>query len=342
VCAVCASVSSGFTGLVLSRFLLGLAEGGVQPALMTTIRAWFPFDERSRAYSVFKLYAPIAALVTAPTAGLILQYGTWRELFLVQGAVPVVVGVVLWVWLVRDTPARARWISPAEHDHIAAALRAEGVPGRTAGQAAGGGRLAFTNRMVWLFTAAYSLTLLGMYGILMWLPTLLGRSFGSDAKVGVTAMAPSVVGAVAIMLVGRSADRRGHHVAHVCWTLGIGSVTLVAASCLSADQRWLVLAAMIIATASSLAYYGPMWAMVTRLVPVSALAIGIGIINGVGNLGGFVGPYVGGVLIDLTGSMVAAQLFFAAALLGAAVIIFSLRGQMRAAVGELAERTPVR
>jgi nitrate/nitrite transporter NarK len=131
-------------------------------------------------------------------------------------------------------------------------------------------------------------------------------------------------------------------VAHVCWTLGIGSVTLVAASCLSADQRWLVLAAMIIATASSLAYYGPMWAMVTRLVPVSALAIGIGIINGVGNLGGFVGPYVGGVLIDLTGSMVAAQLFFAAALLGAAVIIFSLRGQMRAAVGELAERTPVR
>ena len=340
VCAVFASLSRNFPELVASRFLLGLAEGGVQPALMTTIRAWFPFDERSRAYSIFKLYAPISSLITAPTAGLILEYGTWRDLFLIQGGIPVIVGLVLWLWLVRDTPAKAHFLPEAERTYIEDAIAEEDARRKPVDKPRGAVRAAVTNPIVWLFTLAYLLTLLGMYGIQMWLPTLLGESFGSDADVGFAAMAPPIAGGIAVFLVGRSADRHGRHVAHVCWTLGIGAVVLIGASQLHASQRWLVLGAMVIATASSLAYYGPMWAMVSRLVPAAAIGTGIGVINGVGNLGGFFGPYIGGVLSDLTGSMALSQVFFAVALAGAGVVIFGLRKKMAAAIAAEATTEP--
>jgi MFS family permease len=78
VAAIASGLTHSFGELMLARFPLGVAEGGVQPALMTTIRSWFPFSERSRAYAIFKLYTPIAAIVAAPFSGIILTYADWR------------------------------------------------------------------------------------------------------------------------------------------------------------------------------------------------------------------------------------------------------------------------
>ncbi len=327
-----AAMASGLTHsvgqLLIARFLLGVAEGGVQPALMTTIRSWFPFAERGRAYAIFKLYTPIAAIVAAPFSGVILTYLDWRWMFLIQGGAPLVVGLIAWLAVVRDTPAKAGWLSQAERDHIERSRLAEGEPLQHRGTF----KAALTSSIVWQFAMIYTLTQMGLLGLTLWLPSVLKKAFHTDMKVGLVAILPQLAAGVAIILVGRSADRRGGHIAHMSLVLGTAAVILGGASSISAQQKWLVLAAMIFGTAASIAWYGPFWATVTKLTPVAAAGAGMGLINGVGNLGSFFGPYVGGWLSDLSGGGYAlTQAFFGAVFGVAALLVLTLRKRLRAA-----------
>jgi MFS family permease len=327
-----AAMASGFTHtfgqLILARFLLGVAEGGVQPALMTTIRSWFPFAERSRAYAIFKLYTPIAAIVAAPFSGIILTYLDWRWMFIIQGGIPLVLGLIAWLAVVRDTPAKARWLSETERNFIESSRIEEGEPLTHRGTF----KAAFTSRVVWQFALIYTLTQMGLLGLTLWLPSVLKKAFHTDMQVGFLAMLPQVAAGFAIILVGRSADRRGNHVAHMSVVLGCAAVILAGAGLISPQQKWLVLAAMILGTAASIAWYGPFWATVTKLVPVAAAGAGMGLINGVGNLGSFFGPYIGGWLSDLSGGGYAlTQMFFGAVFGIAALLVLTLRRQLRAA-----------
>ncbi|WP_327139952.1 MFS transporter [Nocardia sp. NBC_01327] len=314
--------------LLLARFLLGVAEGGVQPALMATIRAWFPFAERSRAFAIFKLYTPIAAIVAAPFSGVILTYFDWRWMFLIQGGAPLVIGLAAWLAVVRDTPAKARWLSQNEREYIERSRLEEGEPLVHHGTF----KAAFTSRIVWRFALIYTMTQMGLLGLTLWLPSVLKKAFHTDLKVGLVAVLPQIAAGIAIILVGRSADRRGRHVAHMAVVLGAAAMILVGASFISADQKWLVLGAMILGTAASIAWYGPFWATVTKLTPVAAAGAGLGLINGVGNLGSFFGPYIGGWLSDISGGGYAlTQAFFGAVFAIAALLVLTLRKPLRAA-----------
>ncbi|MER6356150.1 MFS transporter [Streptomyces sp. NPDC001634] len=325
--AVASGLTHNYTELVLTRFLLGVAEGGVQPALMSTIRSWFPFAERSRAYVIFKLYTPIAAIVAAPFSGIILTYADWRWMFIIQGGAPLVLGLVAWLVIIRDTPAKAEWLSATERDHIEKSRTAEGEPLKNQGSF----KAAFSSPIVWLFALIYTLTQLGLLGLSMWLPSVLKTAFHTDMKVGVVAMLPQIAAGAAIIFIGRSADRRGRHVTHMVAVLGVGAVVLAGAGLISAQQKWLVLGAMILGTAASIAWYGPFWATVTKLTPVAAAGAGIGIINGVGNLGGFFGPYIGGWLKDVSGGYALTQVFFGAVFAVAALLVLTLRKKLRKA-----------
>jgi MFS family permease len=327
-----AAMASGFTHtfgqLILARFLLGVAEGGVQPALMTTIRSWFPFAERSRAYAIFKLYTPIAAIVAAPFSGIMLTYLDWRWMFIIQGGAPLVVGLIAWLAVIRDTPAKAVWLSETERDFIESSRLAEGESLKQRGTF----KAAFTSPMVWRFALIYTLTQMGLLGLALWLPSVLKKAFHTDMQVGLVAMLPQIAAGVAIILVGRSADRRGSHIADMAMVLGSAAVILAGAGLISAQQKWLVLAAMILGTAASIAWYGPFWATVTKLVPAAAAAAGIGLINGVGNLGSFFGPYIGGWLSDLDGGgYMLTQMFFGLVFGIAALLVLTLRKHLRAA-----------
>jgi len=327
-----AAMASGFTHtfgeLILARFLLGVAEGGVQPALMITIRRWFPFAERSRAYAIFKLYTPIAAIVAAPFSGIILTYGDWRWMFIIQGGAPLVVGLIAWLAVVRDTPAKAGWLSETERNFIESSRIKEGEPLKHQATF----KAAFTSRIVWQFALIYTLTQMGLLGLTLWLPSVLKKAFHTDMQVGFVAILPQIAAGAAIILVGRSADRRGSHVAHMSVVLGAAAVILAGASLISPQQKWFVLGAMILGTAASIAWYGPFWATVTKLVPVAAAGAGMGLINGVGNLGSFFGPYIGGWLSDLSGGGYAlTQAFFGGVFGIAALLVLTLRKQLRAA-----------
>jgi MFS family permease len=327
-----AAMASGFTHtfgeLIVARFLLGVAEGGVQPALMTTIRCWFPFAERSRAYAIFKLYTPIAAIVAAPFSGIILTYADWRWMFIIQGGAPLVVGLIAWLAVVRDTPAKAGWLSETERNFIESSRIEEGEPLKHRATF----KAAFTSRVVWQFALIYTLTQMGLLGLTLWLPSVLKKAFHTDMQVGFVAILPQIAAGVAIILVGRSADRRGSLVAHMSVVLGAAAVILAGASLISPQQKWSVLGAMILGTAASIAWYGPFWASVTKLVPVAAAGAGMGLINGVGNLGSFFGPYLGGWLSDLSGGGYAlTQVFFGGVFGIAALLVLTLRKQLRAA-----------
>ncbi|WP_445162985.1 MFS transporter [Mycobacterium sp. Dal123C01] len=336
-----AAMASGFTHtfgqLILARFLLGVAEGGVQPALMTTIRSWFPFAERSRAYAVFKLYTPIAAIIAAPFSGIILTYADWRWMFIIQGGAPLIVGLIAWLAVVRDTPAKAAWLSETERNFIESSRIAEGEPLQQRGTFKG----AFTSRIVWRFALIYTLTQMGLLGLTLWLPSVLKKAFHTDMQVGFVAMLPQIAAGIAIIAVGRSADRRGRHVAHMAGVLACAAVILAGASLISAHQKWLVLVAMILGTAASIAWYGPFWATVTKLVPAAAAGAGIGLINGVGNLGSFFGPYLGGWLSDLDGGgYVLTQVFFGVVFAAAGLLVLTLNKPLREAANlESLERT---
>jgi MFS family permease len=328
VAAMATGITHNFSQLILARFLLGVAEGGVQPALMTTIRSWFPFAERSRAYAVFKLYTPIAAIIAAPFSGIILTYADWRWMFIIQGGAPLIVGLIAWLAVVRDTPAKAAWLSETERNFIESSRIEEGEPLKHRGTF----RAAFTSPIVWRFALIYTLTQMGLLGLALWLPSVLKTAFHTDMQVGVVAMLPQIAAGVAIILVGRSADRRGSHVAHMVVVLGAAAVILAGAGLIAAQQKWLVLAAMVLGTAASIAWYGPFWATVTKLVPVAAAGAGMGLINGVGNLGSFFGPYIGGWLSDLSGGGYAlTQMFFGGVFGAAALLVLTLRRQLRAA-----------
>jgi MFS family permease len=328
VAAMASGLTHTFGELVLARFLLGVAEGGVQPALMTTIRSWFPFAERSRAYAIFKLYTPIAAIVAAPFSGIVLTYADWRWMFIIQGGAPLIVGLVAWLAIMRDTPAKAGWLSENERNFIERSRVEEGEPLRHRGTF----KAAFTSGIVWQFALIYMLTQMGLLGLTLWMPSVLKKAFHTDMQVGLVAMLPQVAAGLAIILVGRSADRRGGHVAHMSVVLGSAAVILAGASLVSAQQKWLVLVAMILGTAASIAWYGPFWATVTKLTPVAAAGAGMGLVNGIGNLGSFFGPYVGGWLSDLnSGGYVFTQAFFGVVFAAAAVLVLPLRRRLRAA-----------
>ncbi|MEU9444506.1 MFS transporter [Streptomyces sp. NPDC048304] len=326
--AVASGLTHNYTELVVTRFLLGVAEGGVQPALMSTIRSWFPFAERSRAYAIFKLYTPIAAIVAAPFSGIILTYADWRWMFIIQGAAPLVLGLVAWIVIIRDTPAKAEWLSATERDYIEKSRLEEGEPLKNQGTF----KAAFSSPVVWKFALIYTLTQLGLLGLSMWLPSMLKTAFHTDMKVGLVAILPQIAAGLAIVLIGRSADRRGRHITHMVAVLGVGAVVLAGAALISAQQKWLVLAAMILGTAASIAWYGPFWATVTKLTPAAAAGAGIGIINGVGNLGGFFGPYIGGWLKDISGGYALTQVFFGAIFAVAALLVLTLRKRLREAM----------
>jgi MFS family permease len=337
VAAMASGLTDTFGELVLARFLLGVAEGGVQPALMASIRSWFPFAERSRAYAIFKLYTPIAAIVAAPFSGVLLTYTDWRWMFIIQGGAPLIVGLVAWLAIMRDTPAKASWLSENERNYIERSRQEEGEPLQYRGTF----KAAFRSGIVWYFALIYTLTQMGLLGLTLWMPSVLKKAFHTDMQVGLVAMLPQLAAGLAIILVGRSADRRGGHVAHMSVVLGAGAVIMAGASLISADQKWVVLGAMILGTAASIAWYGPFWATVTKLTPVAAAGAGMGLVNGVGNLGSFFGPYIGGWLTDLSGGGYAlTQAFFGLVFAIAAVLVLPLRKRLRTATTVHTVQTP--
>lgn len=318
VFAVLSGLVQNYTQLLVIRFLLGVAEGGIWPAILVLISHWFPARERARAYGFWIMNIAIASIITAPLSGWILSFADWRALFIVEGIFPFLIAAPLWFWLAADTPRIAPWCSVDEREYIELSLAQD-----TADEPPHGGyRDILRNSVVWKLVAVYFLIQIGFYGLTLWLPHEVKKiTGGNSVTVGFLTAIPYIAAIIGLWLNGRSADRTGRYRIHVFGSMVVAALALVFSVSLG-SVAVLSLVLLSFAMMGALAYDGPFWASASRAVPVVLAGGAMALINALGNLGGFVGPYLGGWLQNASGgSFLTTSLALAAALAFAGVIM---------------------
>jgi ACS family tartrate transporter-like MFS transporter len=334
------------------RFLLGVAEAGFLPGIIYYLTLWYPAPRRARAVALFMAATPVAGIVGGPLSGLLLEmHGAlgmsgWRWLFLLEGVPAVLLGFSV-LRCLADGPAHAPWLDPAEREALAAELAAEqaaveqvdGAAGSAAEGPAHGlwvvlATLARDSR-VWLLSLGYFALCVGMYGLVMWMPTLIGEILGPGAgpeRVGLLSAIPYLGGVVGMVLIGRHSDRTGERRWHTAGPLFVSAAGFVlalwpgGAALIGLSGPWWSLGCFTLATIGLWGMLGPFWTIPTGFLSGAAAAGGVALINSVGNAGGFVGPTLVGYVRDATGSHVMSFLSIAAILvLGGCSILWVTR-----------------
>ncbi|HEX9107889.1 MAG TPA: MFS transporter, partial [Longimicrobiales bacterium] len=312
-----------FTQLVIVRFLLGIAEAGIWPAILVLISHWFPLRERARAYGYWIMNIPLASIVTAPLSGWILTFGSWRTLFIIEGIFPFVIAAPLWWLLIADRPGEAAWCSPAEREYIEGSLAAE----RAASPDVGGFGTILRSSVVWRLIGVFFLIQIGFYGLNLWLPHLVQEiTHGRSLQVGLVTAVPYLFAMAGLWLNARVADRTGRYSRQVFLAVASAGMALALSVSVGTGAPAAAILLVSIAMAGALAFDGPFWACASRAMPVTLAGGAMGLINAVGNLGGFAGPYAGGYLQDRSGgSFLTTSLFLGASMFAAGLLMLTLR-----------------
>jgi ACS family tartrate transporter-like MFS transporter len=304
------------------RFLLGVAEAGFFPGVILYLTHWFPAAQRARAVAQFMTATALAGVIGGPVSGALLQLDGlaglrgWQWLFLVEGLPAVLLGGVAW-WTLTDRPEQAAWLAPDQRAWLAGILAAE----RAATEQRHGASLwrALAHRRVWSLGLLYFTLVLGIYGVSLWLPQMVAARLGaSDLVLGILVAIPYAVAALAMVLVGGHSDRSAERRWHIAGPALAGAAGLATSAAL--EQPALALAGLCLAALGIWSALGPFWTLPTTFLSGIAAAGGIALINSLGNLGGFVGPWALGLLKQATGSFRAGLAFLAASLLVAALL----------------------
>lgn len=285
------------TELIANRFILGLFEGGVLTCTIVLIRKWFTKPERARANTVFLISIPIAQVIANPVSGLVLQHFGWQMMFVVE-ALPGLVWAMVWLWAIAETPEDAKWLDPAEKARLMAELEAE--------DAQAGAPQGHWVKTLWhpavLLLALYNFAaLMAEWGVTFWIPTVLKETGLSIVTVGFLAALPPAVGAAMMILVAFSSDRLQERKWHMIVCTALSGVFLLMAQ-LAGHSTIGILVFLTLAVGAFLGRFGPFWALPTEVLPPAVAGVGIGLINGAGNLGGTVGPWFFGRMREMTGS----------------------------------------
>jgi ACS family tartrate transporter-like MFS transporter len=310
-----------------ARFFLGAAEAGFFPGIVVYLTHWFRHEDRARAGAFFFSAIPIANVIGSPFAGVLLGvhwFGIpgWRWLFILEGIPAVALGVMTLFYL-TDWPREATWLTDPEREWIAGELEREKMAKSATGSWTV--RQALGQRDVILLALIYFLALVGLYGFNFWFPTILKRATGlPNLSVTLIAALPYLLGVFVMVWNGWDSDRTGERRWHTAAILGLCGAFMAFSVGLS-GHLWASLAFLILAGACTMAFMPSFWAIPTAFLSESAAAASIGLINSVGGLGGFVGPYFVGYLRNRTGSFAASMIFMIVALLLSAGLVLTLR-----------------
>ncbi len=325
------AVLTGFirspTQFYIARFVLGAAEAGFFPGVIVYLSHWFRTRDRAKAVAMFMAAIPVSNIFGAPVSGLILGVhwlglAGWRWVFILEGVPALVFGVVT-IFYLTDRPRDAKWLAADEREWINAELERE----KSARKAARAYTVweALRHRNVLLLALAYFCSVTSAYGFNFWLPTIVkGLSGLSNLLVTGVAALPYCAGLAAMLVVGWNSDRTGERRWHT--SLSLLAVSLGLALSAVANQRVAVAVCMFCVAGAGLYSYLPgFWALPTAFLTESAAAVAVGLINSVGNLGGFVGPYVVGYLTKRTGSFYAGVVYLSCSALVSACLILCVR-----------------
>jgi ACS family tartrate transporter-like MFS transporter len=319
------------------RFLLGVAEAGFFPGIIFYLTYWYPARERARAYAWFLAAIPVCGVIGGPISGALLgldgRLGLegWQWLFLLEGIPSVMVGIAV-LWLLPDRPRDARWLPAVERAWLEERLAAEGHD-RIAhhGESL---RRALGNPMVWWLGLSYFLLVVALYGFALWLPQLVKASGEfTNFEVGMITAIPYAAAAVGMVLVGRSSDRTGERHLHLALPALVGALGFIAVT--RTGSTGLLIAALCLCAFGVLGWLGPFWALPTAFLREQAAAGGIALINSMGAVGGFVGPYLIGDIKERTGEFAPGLLVLAGSLAAAAAIVMGLRATVLRRSGDV-------
>ncbi len=314
-------VLSSAVPLLVVRFLLGVVEAAILPAMVIFLAHWFTKRERGQANTVLILGNPVTVLWLTAVSGYLVQATSWRWMFIVEGA-PAIIWAFVFRALTADRPKDAAWLHPAEREGVEAALAEE----QEALTPVHNYVDALKSRNVVLLSIQYLLWSIGVYGFVFWLPTIVKA--GSGQGIGLTGLISALPYALAVVLMivnSRASDHAGRRRAFVWPWLALGAVAFYGSYLLGPNRFWLSFVLLVIAGGAMYAPYGPYFAYIPEFLPSNAAAPAIALINSFGALGGFVGSYLVGWLDARTGSTAASFLLMAASLAAAAVLMILAR-----------------
>ncbi|PVZ20533.1 MULTISPECIES: MFS transporter [unclassified Pseudomonas] len=294
---------TGPVSFSIARFLLGLAEAGFTPGVYLYFTYWFPGKWRAKATAAFLLGIPVANIIGSPVSGWLLDvHGvmglqSWQLLLILEALPAVLLGIVC-LFVLVDTPAKARWLSEREKAWLAERLARE----QQSISASHGNTLrgALTNPKVFILAAINFCCIVGSVGIGLWMPQIIKSMGWANSMVGLVAALPYLFGAVAMTLWARLANRARHRLRYVVSALTLAALALVASALLS--DPVLKITALGLAVASILAFQATFWAIPSTFLTGRAAAGGLALIVSIGNLGGFAGPFLIGLIKDMTQS----------------------------------------
>ena len=310
----------------LVRFLVGAAEAGFLPGVIVYLSHWFRYQDRAKAVAVFYAANPLSYVIGSPLAGLLLGlswFGMrgWRWLFIIEGVPAVILGLITIRYL-TDWPEQADWLPDDEKSWIITELKQE----KESKQRRHSYRIleALCHRDVILLTLCYFCAMTGSYGIAFWLPTILKRLSGkSDLKVTVLAALPYVAAFVTQQINGWHSDRTQERRWHAALPVFVCAAALVLAV-LWRSNLALSVSMFVVAGGAFYGFQPVFWAVPTKFLSESAAAASIGLINSVGNLGGFAGPMVMGYLASRTHSFSAGLLYLVGSLMASGVLMLAV------------------
>ncbi|KWB25127.1 MFS transporter permease [Burkholderia cepacia] len=292
------------------RFLTGIAEAGFFPGMVLFLTQWYPPTRRGRAIALFMSAIPVSGVLGGPLSGWMLTHfaagqsglAAWQWLFLLQGAPTVLLGVAVF-FLLQDQIADATWLTEGEKAALAQAMADDAAAhGPAAGklQSATLVRDIVCNITVWKFGLVYFSIQMGVYAINFWLPTIIkSLGIGNDGMVGWLSGVPYLFAAIAMIVVGRSADARRERRWHLSVPMAIGVAGLVIAARFD-DQIAPAMIGLTLATSGALTALAMFWPLPTAVLGGTAAAGGVALINSLGQIAGFVSPYIVGWIKDAT------------------------------------------
>ena len=325
------SIATAFTRGPLSfyalRFLLGLAEAGFFPGIILYISYWFPSRHRSAATALFMAAAPVAGVVGSPVSGALMQMNGllglhgWQWLFLVEGVPALLLGFVTF-WFLTDRPADAAWLAPDERNWLTQTILDEQSALKDPRSHSAWRALA--DWKVLALSLAYFGTSAGLYTIGFWAPLIVKGLGFSIFSTGLLVAIPNLIAVLGMVLWSRNSDRSGErywHAAIACLVAAIG----MAMAARAGSSAVLAIAGLSLTAFGVSAAKPPLWSLPTVFFGGTAAAASIGLINSLGTLGGFVGPYMIGATNGSTGNFSRGLSLVGGTLIVSAVTILLMR-----------------
>ena len=299
-----------------ARFLLGMAEGGFYPGIVLYLTWWFPSRYRGRMMALFQSASVISLVIGLPIGGLLLQFDGarglhgWQWLLLLEALPSVVMAVVIWVML-TDRPANAAWLRPDQREWLTARLDTERAGREQVRKYSL--RQAFTNPVIWMLTVAYVGQNISQYGLILFMPTIIQGLGVPSGLIGLVSAVPFLVALMTMLVWGWHSDVKGERTWHcataclLCAT-GMGVCILV-----GPEHPAITATALVLAEMGQQSIALTFWAIPSSMLTGAAAAGGIALIQSVGQLGAWLGPWAFGLIKQASGSNNVALFCLAAA-----------------------------